>query len=69
MAKDGKMYLTDVIDDDGVNTLIAVIPSKKTSPFDANDILSLIQNALTDKVDDRELFMKGIDYSYYYEEE
>ena len=31
--------------------------------------LSLIQNALTDKVDDRELFMKGIDYSYYYEEE
>ena len=63
------MYLTDVIDDDGVNTLIAVIPSKKASPFNANDILSLIQNALTDKVDDRELFMKGIDYSYYYEEE
>ena len=31
MAKDGKMYLTDVIDDDGVNTLIAVIPSKKTA--------------------------------------
>ena len=33
MAKDGKMYLTDVIDDDGVNTLIAVIPSKKTAVF------------------------------------
>ena len=29
MAKDGKSYLTDVIDDDGVNTLIMVIPSKK----------------------------------------
>ena len=41
----------------------------KKSPFNANDILSLIQNALTDKIDDRELFMKGIDYSYYYEEE
>ena len=33
MAKDGKMYLTDVIDDDGVNTLVAVIPSKKTAVF------------------------------------
>lgn len=28
----------------------------------------LIQNALTDKINDREMFMKGIDYSYYYEE-
>ena len=33
MAKDGKSYLTDVIDDDGVNTLIMVIPSKKTAVF------------------------------------
>jgi len=24
---------------------------------------------LTDKINDREMFMKGIDYSYYYEEE
>ncbi len=28
----------------------------------------LLLNALTDKVDDRETFMKGIDYSYYYEQ-
>ena len=28
-----------------------------------------LESALTDKVEDRELFMKGIDYSYYYEEE
>ena len=28
-----------------------------------------LKNALTDKIDDRELFMKGIDYSYYYEQE
>ncbi|MBO4513558.1 MAG: hypothetical protein J5746_12410 [Victivallales bacterium] len=27
----------------------------------------LLRNALTDKIDDREIFMKGIDYSYYYE--
>ena len=24
---------------------------------------------LTDRIDDREIFMKGIDYSYYYEQE
>jgi cell filamentation protein len=32
-------------------------------------IKHLIQNALTDKIHDRDIFMKGIDYSYYYEEE
>jgi len=31
-------------------------------------IKHLIQHALTDKIHDRDLFMKGIDYSYYYEE-
>lgn len=36
----------------------------------ANDsrIRILLKSALTDKIDDREMFMKGIDYSYYYEE-
>ena len=29
----------------------------------------LLQGALTDKINDRETFMKGIDYSYYYEQE
>lgn len=32
-------------------------------------IKGLIDNALTDKINDRNIFMKGIDYSYYYEEE
>lgn len=31
-------------------------------------IKKLIKEALTDKINSRELFMKGIDYSYYYEE-
>ena len=31
-------------------------------------INKLIGGALTDRVDDRETFMKGIDYSYYYEQ-
>jgi cell filamentation protein len=38
------------------------------SAVDASAIRSLLQGALTDKTDDRELFMKGIDYSYYYEQ-
>jgi cell filamentation protein len=32
------------------------------------EIKTLIKNALTDKINSREMFMKGIDYSYYYEE-
>ena len=30
---------------------------------------ALLEPALPDKINDREMFMKGIDYSYYYEEE
>ena len=29
----------------------------------------LLKQALTDRINDREIFMKGIDYSYYYEQE
>ncbi|MDR2027496.1 MAG: Fic family protein [Prevotellaceae bacterium] len=29
---------------------------------------NLLRDALSDKINDREMFMKGIDYSYYYEE-
>jgi len=32
-------------------------------------IKRLIKGALTGKIHDRDMFMKGIDYSYYYEEE
>lgn len=38
------------------------------SQTDSTSIKILLKNALTDKIDDRETFMKGIDYSYYYEE-
>ena len=40
----------------------------KKSPTDPAFIKRLIKAALTEKTDDQELFMKGIDYSYYYEE-
>ncbi len=37
------------------------------SPIKDIEIKHLLKNALTDKIDDREIFMKGIDVSYYYE--
>lgn len=38
------------------------------SPTDASAIYDLIKNALTSDINNRDIFMKGIDYSYYYEE-
>jgi cell filamentation protein len=40
----------------------------RKSVANSDDIRALIRNALTNKISDREMFMKGIDYSYYYEE-
>ena len=37
------------------------------SPIKDMEIKHLLYVALTDKTDDREVYMKGIDYSYYYE--
>ncbi len=39
------------------------------SHTDSSRIHALLKEALTDKINDRETFMKGIDYSYYYEQE
>ena len=47
---------------DYLNAMIA-------SHTDSSRIHELLKGALTDKIDDREIFMKGIDYSYYYEQE
>jgi cell filamentation protein len=38
------------------------------SPTKSNVLKTLLEKALTTKINDREMFMKGIDYSYYYEE-
>ncbi|MFA7289003.1 MAG: Fic family protein [Melioribacteraceae bacterium] len=40
----------------------------KQSPTNSMLINNLLKNALTDKINNREMFIKGIDYSYYYEE-
>ena len=37
------------------------------SPIKDLEIKHLLKEALTDKIDDREIYMKGIDHSYFYE--
>ncbi len=40
----------------------------KLSPTNSDVLKTLLEKALTTRINDREMFMKGIDYSYYYEE-
>ena len=41
----------------------------KASPVDSKPIFNLLKQALINDINNRDIFMKGIDYSYYYEEE
>ena len=44
------------------------LDAMRESLRDNSKIKKLTKHALTDRINDREIFMKGIDYSYYYEE-
>ena len=55
-APDGKQRAADALDDACVKTLAKHYPNNRAAE-------------LTDRIADREIFMKGIDYSYYYEQE
>ena len=46
----------------------AYLDAMRKSVADSRTLKDLLRPALTTKITDRELFMKGIDYSYYYEE-
>ena len=43
------------------------LDAMRQSVADSSNLKKLLESALTEKIDDREMFMKGIDYSYYYE--
>ena len=45
------------------------LTAMKKSVTNSTQIKVLLQSSLTDKINDREMFMKGVDYSYYYEQE
>ena len=45
----------------------AYLEAMRKSVSDSSELKVLLEPALTRKINDREMFMKGIDYSYYYE--
>jgi len=47
----------------------AYLSAMERSPVNDLEIRELLRDALTDKINSREIYMKGIDRSYYYEEE
>ena len=47
----------------------AYLQAMRQSTTDSAMIRELLRSAMTDQINDREMFMKGIDYSYYYEQE
>lgn len=63
-----KKHLGQCIDWSSVSKK-AYLETMTASVADSMAIRDLLRPALTDQINDREMFMKGIDYSYYYEEE
>jgi cell filamentation protein len=61
-----KKELKQVIDWNEVNKEEYLMAMER-SPVKDVEIKQLLKSALTNKIDDRELFMKGIDVSYFYE--
>ena len=45
------------------------LSAMQESPINPKPLFELLNNALTEDISNREIFIKGIDYSYYYEEE
>ena len=76
-SADDKKYATDCFAQEDIEAVVKTLPANKrdyldamiaTHTTDSSRIRELLRGALTDKIDDREIFMKGIDYSYYYEQ-
>ena len=61
-----KKELGQVIDWNAVDKT-AYLAAMERSPVNDTEIKELLQQALTDKVNDVQLFMQGIDVSYFYE--
>lgn len=61
-----KKQLKKVIDWSQVNKEDYLLAMER-SPIKDVEIKELLKKALTDKIDDREVYMKGIDASYHYE--
>ncbi|WP_256330789.1 protein adenylyltransferase Fic [Pelistega sp. MC2] len=62
-----KKNLRKVVDWEKVDKKL-YFQAMERSPINDLEISFLLQNALTNKIDDREIFLKGIELSYYYEQ-
>jgi cell filamentation protein len=62
-----KKNLHQCIDWEKINKM-DYLNAMERSPVNALEIRELLRSALTSKVDDHDVFMKGIEQSYYYEE-
>lgn len=58
-------WLKGKLTKEGIQLVSAIHQFKFEAPYGKR----LTEPALTPKIDDREMFMKGIDYSYYYEQD
>lgn len=61
-----KKEIRDVVDWSKVDKEDYLLAMER-SPIKDIEIKFLLKNALTDNINDREIYMKGIDHSYYYE--
>ena len=50
-----------------VLTTVGACSSKTEEDSNVQSIKTVLKEALTDRINDREVYMKGIDHSYYYE--
>jgi len=63
-----KKHLKQCIDWQDIDKM-DYVNAMQRSPVNDLEIRELLRGALTDKIDDREVYMKGVEQSYYYEEE
>ena len=63
-----KKNLLFCVDWSGINKK-DYLDAMRESTVDSKRIKDLLKGSLTDKINDREVYMKGVDYSYYYEQE
>lgn len=63
-----KKNLLICVDWSGINKK-DYLDAMRESTVDSKRIKDLLKGSLTDKINDREVYMKGVDYSYYYEQE
>ena len=68
-AKAGKHIHMEKPGSQDLESFTRLIEAMRESVINSSNLKSLLEPALTDKINDREMFMKGIDYSYYYEED